>query len=136
MSRITPQFPPAQKVRTMRGSTEEKRYYKWLHLNCVCCLSGRIDIELAHTGGPAEGKGMSRKAALWTVLPLSKPLHHAEERNRREFWKNVGIPYPQHIEWAERLYDHFTKQDDPTALLADMQARANRAFLAQILEAR
>lgn len=125
--------PLGQKLRSMRGSTEERHYNKWLHSWQTCCLSGRADIELAHTGTLSEGKGMSRKAALWTILPLSKPLHQAEERNRAGFWDCAGFPYPKHIHWAERLYDHFTKGEAPDALFADMQARADRDFLEQIL---
>lgn len=125
--------PMGQKLRSMRGSTEEKKYFWWLHSVGQCCLTGRHDFELAHTGTQAEGKGMARKAALWTVLPLSRPLHHAEERNRAEFWQNAGFPYPQHIHWAERLYDIWNKREDPTPLFLDMAAQANRQYLQQIL---
>lgn len=128
--------PMGQKLKSMRGSTEERKYNWWLHSLGECCLTGRQDIELAHTGTHAEGKGMSRKAAVWTILPLSRALHHAEERNRAEFWQQAGFPYPEHIHWAERLYDHFTKREDPSALLADMQAKANRSFLQQVLGGR
>lgn len=142
MSRITPQFPPSQKVRTERGTAEERRYFKWLHDLGVCCLTGRPDIEIAHTGGLAEGKGMGRKSALWTCLPLAKPLHRVEEAGREMFWIHAGFPpvlsgdrlVAGQIPWAERLHDHFTKNDNPAALIADMQARADRAYLAKILE--
>ena len=126
--------PLGQKDRSLpkRFSEHERRYYAWLH-NFPCCLSGRIDVEIAHTGGLAQGKGIGRKAALWTCLPLSAPLHHAEEAGRDAFWRGAGVkPLP----FAERLYDIFengASLSDGFALIGDMQAKADRAFLAEIL---
>lgn len=126
--------PMGQKDRSLpkRFSETERRYYAWLH-NFPCCLSGRPDVQIAHTGGLAQGKGMGRKAALWTCLPLSAPLHWAEEANRDAFWHGAGVkPLP----FAERLYDIFgngASLADGFALIGDMQAKANRFFLADIL---
>jgi hypothetical protein len=86
---------------------------------------------LAHTGGHTEGKAMGRKAWLKTVLPISRPLHHVEERNRTAFWDGVGIT--DYLDWAERLFDIFEAGGDPTALFMDMRDRANDDFMAQIL---
>ena len=121
------------KQSNLRGHSVEMRYMSWLHNHGTCCLSGRIDIEIAHTGGLAQGKGLGRKANLSTCLPLSRPLHHAEERSRAEFWTRAGFPNNQHLDFAERLYDLFETNQPPADLFADMQAQADRAFLAEIL---
>lgn len=130
--------PLGQKDRSLpkRFSEAERRYYAWLH-NFPCCLSGRTwDVQIAHTGGLAQGKGMGRKAALWTCLPLSAPLHWAEETDRATFWRHAGVkPLP----FAERLYDIFengASLADGFALIGDMQAQADRAYLATILARR
>lgn len=115
-----------------RGSTLERRYYKWLHSYRECCLTGRHDIELAHTGGLTEGKGTGRKASVKTVLPLARPLHHIEERNRRGFWNAVGIS--DRLAFAERLFDLFEQNEPPNHLYADMRAKADFRFLAAILD--
>lgn len=126
--------PVGQKDRSlpMRFSEAERRYYRWLH-NFPCCLSGRPDVQIAHTGGLAQGKGMGRKAALWTCLPLAAPLHWAEEAGRDDFWRGAGVrPLP----FAERLYDIFEAGGnlaDGFALIHDMQAMVNRDYLADIL---
>jgi len=127
--------PLGQKQSNMRGTPEEKRYFWWLHSMSECCLSGRIDIELAHTSDVSDDKGMSYKGPLRHVLPISRPLHRFEEQNRPTFWPNAGFPDNTRYEWAERLYDIFEAGDDPTTLFQDMQAKANRAFLEQILRA-
>lgn len=126
--------PMGQKDRSLpkRFSEAERHYYTWLH-NFPCCLSGRVDVQIAHTGGLTEGKGMGRKAALSTCLPLSAPLHWAEEAGRVNFWRGTGVsPLP----FAERLYDIFEAGGnlaDGFALIHDMQAKADRSFLAAIL---
>lgn len=115
-----------------RFSEPERRYYAWLH-NFPCCLSGRPDVQIAHTGGLAQGKGMGRKAALWTCLPLSFPLHVAEEANREAFWRGAGV---DRLPFAERLYGIFeggASLIDGFALIHDMQAKADRSYLAAIL---
>lgn len=126
--------PRGQKDRSLpkRFSEPERRYYAWLH-NFPCCLSGRVDVQIAHTGGLAQGKGMGRKAALWTCLPLSAPLHAAEEANREAFWRGAGV---DRLPFAERLYDIFeggASLVDGFALIHDMQAQADRRYLAAIL---
>lgn len=115
-----------------RFSTAEARYYRWLH-RLPCCLSDRQDIEIAHTGGLAEGKGMGRKAALWTCLPLARPLHLAEETGRERFWAGAGL---DRLPWAARLYDVYEAggdMGDALALVRDMQDAADRDFLVTIL---
>lgn len=127
--------PRGQKDRSLpkRFSEPERRYFTWLH-NFPCCLSGRTwDVQIAHTGGLAEGKGMGRKAALSTCLPLSYPLHVAEEANREAFWHGAGV---DRLPFAERLYDIFengASLADGFALIGDMQAQADRGYLAEIL---
>ncbi|WP_226552938.1 hypothetical protein [Celeribacter naphthalenivorans] len=127
--------PMGQKQpRVKRYSAEERKYFRWLHSFGMCCLSGRPDIEIAHTGGLAEGKGTGLKALVQTSLPLARALHHFEERNRADFWERAG--FPDHIAWAQRLFDIWEKGGDryeAEALLRDMQDRASRAFLAEIL---
>ena len=122
-----------EKAETLRGTPTEDRYEKWLHSYRTCCLTGRIDIELAHTGDHRHGKAMARKAALWTVLPIARGLHHAEEKNRVEFWARAGFPDGEQIDFAARLFDIFEAGDDPSDLYADMQAQAKRPYLAQFL---
>lgn len=109
-------------------------YFKWLHSYQTCCLTGRQDIQIAHTGGLAQGKGMALKSAVWTCLPLSAPLHWAEERGREDFWFNAGFQGEDRFHWSIRLHEIYQQNDDPTTLFADMQLRANRAYLATILE--
>lgn len=126
--------PLGQKDRSLpkRFSEAERRYYAWLH-NFPCCLSGRIDVQIAHTGGLTQGKGMGRKAALWTCLPLSHRLHVIEEANREAFWRCTGI---DRLAFAERLYDIYengASLADGYALIGDMQAKADRSYLASIL---
>jgi hypothetical protein len=123
--------PMGQKAPKQRGTALEKRYYRWLHQNCCCVLTGYHPFEIAHTGGLAEGKGTSRKAWIETCLPLRKQLHEAEERRRAAFWANVG--FPDYLAWAERLYDIFEADSDPADLLMDMQERANRDEITSIL---
>ena len=114
----------------LRGTSTESRYYRWL-TGMPCCLSARTDrVQRAHTGGLSEGKGMSRKAPLWTVLPLYWSLHAVEERQRKRFWGEVGIePIPH----AERLFDMFEVNDRTGAelMLADMHEAANLEYLAE-----
>lgn len=126
MKQITPR-PIYQKTKSLRGTPTEKRYYKWLHQAGVCCLTGYTPFEIAHTGK----KAMSLKAPLWTCLPLQSRLHWHEEKARDAFWQGAG--YPDHLDWAERLYDHFTTGQDPLVLLMDMAEQANREFIAKIL---
>lgn len=125
-----------QKLDNRRGSAEERRYYKWLE-GFPCCLSARPDgVQRAHVGDHQQGKGMARKAALWTVLPLQIALHHAEEQNREGFWLDAIGESP--VPWAERLHDCFGKDDRLAAadLLCDMHDLAmqhGRHFLISIL---
>lgn len=126
-----------QKQSNQRGTPEERRYFKWLgtwdmgHGQCV--LTGRWDIERAHTSDVGDDKGMAYKGPLKHVLTISQPLHWFEEKNRTTFWPNAGFPDNTRFDWAERLYDIWEAGDDPTDLFQDMQAKANRDFLAQIL---
>lgn len=129
--RVNTGQPIFQKTASARGTTLEARYYYWLHSWETCCLSGRPDIEVAHTGGYAQGKSMSRKAALETCLPIASALHRAEERDRVGFWEGVGLP--DYLDWAQRLFDIFEANGDPRPLFADMQALADRGFMMGIL---
>ncbi len=131
MSRISPR-EIYQKTPSKRGTEKERRYYAWLHGNCACVLTGNPIFEVAHTGGLAHGKGMGRKAALETCLPLIRDLHVIEERRRDLFWLEAG--FPDYIAWAERLYDIFEKGDDPTALILDMNEGANREAIRNMLK--
>ncbi|MEM1371942.1 MAG: hypothetical protein AAGG72_06915, partial [Pseudomonadota bacterium] len=112
----------------------DRAYKNWLHEDMACCLSGRTDVQLAHCGDVTTGKGMAIKSAPWTQLPLSFPLHLAEEANRNAFWEMAIGESP--LPWAERLWDCFTTGDKESGqlLLADMRDMANREFLASILE--
>jgi len=127
MTRIIPTQSVRQKEPNLRFTATERAYYTWLHDSCACCLTGSTPIHCAHTGP----KAMARKAPLKTVLPLHHGLHIAEERNRRWFWEGAGIP--DHLDFAERLFDLFETNQSPDDLLADMQARADRGFIATIL---
>ena len=113
---------------------EWSRYKRFLHGLGVCCLSGRSDIQLAHAGDVTTGKGMGRKCPHYQVLPLSMPLHHAEEGGRSDFWKQA-LPGEKHLDWAERLYECFEQSDRTGALLLleDMRDLADRQYLASIL---
>lgn len=123
-------IPPRQKERSLRGTPAEKRYYSWLHRECVCCLTLQPEFDIAHTGTLLDGKGMGRKAALWTCLPLTRKLHIAEERGRARFWENVGH---NPTVWAARLYDIFEDQGDPKPLLWDMHENANLQYISELL---
>ncbi len=120
------------KTPNRRGTLIEKNYYRWLHQNAACCLTGYTPFEIAHTGGLSEGKGTGRKSNLETCLPLRLELHRHEEQGREKFWQLAG--FPDHLAWAERLFDIFEANDDPTTLLWDMQERANRAFLMECMK--
>jgi hypothetical protein len=121
-------------TRIERYSAAERDYFRWLHSFGQCCLSGRPEIDIAHTGGLKEGKGMGLKAVVETSLPLHWLLHRHEERYRDRFWRMAG--FPDHIAWAQRLYDIYEKGGDryeAEALLRDMQDRASIEFLTEIL---
>lgn len=122
---------PRPRAKSERGTALERRYFAWLHSYQTCCLSGRMDIDLAHTGGLIDGKGLGLKSPLRTVLPLSRPLHHVEESRRGDFWTCAGVP--DYRAFAKRLFKIFKQGEPPHDLFADMQAKANRAYLAQIL---
>lgn len=132
MNQQSPRGPLGQKQPKQRGTPLERRYYKWLHRMCFCVLTGNPTFEIAHTGGLSEGKGMGRKSRLETCLPLIRPLHVIEERQRRTFWAEVG--FPDHLDWAARLYDIFEAKDDPMSLLMDMNDRANIPAIAAMLK--
>ena len=130
-------LPPVSRKRAdyrkSEARREESAYCKWLHEWKMCCLSGRPDIQVAHTSDVADGKGMAIKGPIRHALPLSFWLHLYEERNRSTFWPDAGFPCNERYKWAERLFDIFEANDDPTTLFLDMQDRANKAFLADIL---
>lgn len=119
--------PIYQKATNYRFTPLERRYYAWLHDKCRCVLTGYTFVEIAHTGK----KSMALKAPISTCLPIRPELHLIEERQRAEFWKAVG--FPDHIEWAERLFDIFEARDCPEALLMDMNERANIVAIANML---
>ena len=119
--------PVEQKAEPYRFTPEERAYFKWLHQTCLCCLTGYPVFELAHTGR----KHMALKSHPSTVLPIRHELHLYEERNRALFWREVNIP--DYKDWALRLYEIWEKREDPMGLLLDMQDKANKHFIAQIL---
>ncbi|MEM6546468.1 MAG: hypothetical protein AAF713_01855 [Pseudomonadota bacterium] len=108
-----------------RFTQEERRYYAWLH-ELPCCLSMvSIGVQVAHTGGLSEGKGVARKADLQTCLPLHYRLHYWEERNRRLFWRQVGV---DPIRWSAKLYQAFAEGSPTrigTGICAGMAWEAN-----------
>ena len=130
MNRVTP-MPLRQKEPTLRGTSIERRYFIWMHAKTSCIGTLQWPIEVAHTGGLQEGKGMGRKAHLWTCIPLIRALHLEEEKNRPLFWERIG--YPDHLTWAERLYDIFEADDDPSALIWDMHEGANHDYVREVL---
>ena len=116
-------------------SAEWTRYKRFLHGDIgQCCLTGRIDIQIAHAGDVTTGKGTGIKCPHYQVLPLSRPLHYAEENGRAAFWA-LALPGEEHLAWAERLYECFSNAERSAALdlIADMQAKADRSYLASIL---
>jgi hypothetical protein len=125
---ITPRGPLGQKPPKERFTPLERRYYAWLHSNCVCCLTAYPELHIAHTGKKAMGK----KAPLKTCLPIRYELHLVEEKRREWFWEQVGIT--DYLDWAVRLYDIFEGDDDPRTLLADMFAKSNKTALAAMLK--
>ena len=131
MSRVATKGPPPAKVSNLRGSTVETRYYKWLHLNCTCCVTGQPAFDIAHTGGLAQGKGMSRKAWLQTCLPLIRPLHRLEEGKSEFFWPTVGLP--NYLDDALALYQMFERGISPDADLEAMQGRIDQEYVATLL---
>ena len=125
---------PYQKQGTLRGSPTETAYFKWLREPLVgqCCLTGSPYFDLAHTAhGVAQGKGMGRKGPLDSVLPLKRPLHAIEESKGAEFWAAVGLP--DHLAWAERLFEHFEQRLDPTEIFQDMQELSSRSVVRELL---
>ena len=128
MNQITPQQPPRQRMAKVRGTPLEKRYYAWLHRECVCCLTQYPVFQIAHTGPKFA---MSRKGPLRSCLPLRFELHIIEEAGRKAFWERVGIP--DHLDWADRLYEIFKSDQDPRDLLMDMHDKANLFEVAAML---
>lgn len=129
---INPDATPYQKMGNLRFTKEESDYYAWLHDDGVCCLTGRTDgINIAHTGGPDEGKGMGRKAYLHTCLPIFWRLHMIEERQREFFWTSAG--FPDYLVWAKRLHDHYTTGQPKELVIYAMIARANREYLTGVM---
>lgn len=129
MNRIAhPQGAMGLKQPNLRFTNAERQFFTWAHDNCVCCLTGQPEFQMAHTGR----KYTALKSPPWTCLPITHQLHLAEERDRKGFWEGVG--FPDHLIWAERLWDHFTTGQNPTALLMDMRDRANKDFIVSILE--
>lgn len=118
-----------QKQIKERFTPLEGRYYAWLHLNGMCCLTGYKPFEIAHTGK----KHTAMKAPLRTCLLLRKELHMLQEKYRAEFWDGAGFPDSDRFDWSIRLFEMFEKNEDPTPLLMDMAGRANRDYLMEVL---
>ena len=111
-----------------RHTAKERAYYAYLHRDPLCCLTGQTHgVQVAHTGP----KAMALKAPLSSCLPILHSLHDFEERHRAEFWVNAG--FPDHLAWAERLFDLFETSQPKEPLIYDMIARANRAYLMEVL---
>ena len=111
-----------QKATKQRHTAQERAYYEWMHVNGACVLTLTPSFQIAHTGGLAQGKGMSRKAALNTCLPLYYALHHLEERHRARFWEAV---LPDYLDHAAALYECFKKGGDIYAVLAEANRKSN-----------
>ena len=107
--------------------------FAWLHSLRTCCLSGRDDIQVAHLH-EQMWSGMGRKVSDVLVLPLSHLLHAAQHKHPIEFWPRA-LPCEDPKDWAARLDDIWQDRDleSAAALFGDMQAKANRAYLAQFL---
>ncbi len=107
--------------------------FGWLHSLRTCCLSGRDDIQIAHLH-EQMWSGMGRKVSDVLTLPLSCLLHAAQHKYPRDFWQRA-LPGENPKDWAVRLDDIWRDRDleSAAALLGDMQAKANRAYLAQFL---
>ncbi len=98
-----------------------------------CCLTGRIDCDLVHLH---EGSWTSsnQKVPDALTLPMSTILHRAQHKYPLEFWQRA-LPGEDPKDWAVRLDDIWQDRDleSAAALLGDMQAKADRAYLAQFL---
>lgn len=125
---------PLKRNRTQRRAedAEFRRKRKWLSRNglAFCCLTGRLDTDLAHL---RFFTGASIKPLPRETLPLARAIHEVQETGGLKFWRLAGVPDP--LVWAERLHDCFTANDPQSAetLLLDMQDRADRAYLGRFL---
>ncbi len=97
-----------------------------------CCLTGRIDCDLVHLH---EGSWTSsnQKVPDALTLPMSTILHRAQHKHA-DFWHRA-LPGEDPKDWAVRLDDIWQDRDleSAAALFGDMQAKANRQYLAQFL---
>lgn len=107
--------------------------FSWLHSLRTCCLSGRADIEISHLF-EQELTSLNQKVSDVLVLPMAKALHEAQHAHPREFWPNA-LPGADPKERAVRLDGIWQDRDLEAAdrLFRDMQARADRGYLAQFL---
>ena len=98
-----------------------------------CCLTGRIDCELCHLH-EQMWTSSNRKVPNSLTLPMSAIIHRAQHKHA-DFWPNA-LPGHDPKHWAERLDDIWLARDLEGAadLLADMQAKADRGYLAQFLQ--
>ncbi len=97
-----------------------------------CCLTGRIDCDLVHLH-EGEGTSSNQKVPDALTLPMSTILHRAQHKHA-DFWQRA-LPGEDPKDWAVRLDDIWKDRDleSAAALLGDMQARADRAYLAPFL---
>ncbi len=129
-----PAKQPRKRIRASSGkalTSEETRYYGWLHNRCKCIVTGQPQFDIAHTGGLPEGKGMGIKANCNTCLPLIRPLHEHEEKNRALFWPTVGLP--DHLEIAGQLFVAFKANQDPFWILEEAWTRVDHEYVRAIL---
>jgi hypothetical protein len=121
---------PYQKEGTKRFTAEEQAYYEWLH-QFECIVTGYHPFEIAHTGGIAEGKGMSRKAHLETCLPLRRELHLIEEADSERFWTAIGLPH--YLKLAKSLHEYFIKDENPLLFIRAVQDEVRRDVVFQMM---
>ena len=110
-----------------RFTALETRFNKWMHRECVCCVTGQPVFEIAHTGR----KGMAYKSRLKTCLPLILLLHLIEERERPTFWVDVGLP--DYTEYAAKLFECFERGECPQMLLQEMNGKVDRDYVRILL---
>jgi hypothetical protein len=132
MNSLNPHALPYQKGEKYRFTKDERDYFKWLHDEATCCLTGQTEgIQLAHVGGLAEGKGMSIKCDYRFCLPIFWKLHQVEESQRDQFWRSAG--FPDYKDWAVRLHDLYTTGQPKAPLIFEMYSMSNKAFLTEAM---
>ena len=134
MNALLPKSP------NLRGSTKEKKVYRWHHEFGSCVLTGYKPFELAHVSGVEDGKGIGRKGPLEYILPLRKELHMIEELGRAWFWRCAGIDdeHENRRDYARNMFSCIETGDllQYENLIGDIQYKANRSFIKDCLNMR